>query len=112
MGNRSLDDFLDDDPPASDPADPAEPDSDPDAAGEVDTDAAGGADTDPDASGETGPAPDAGAGGDATRADPADVEPAATTYAAGDGECVSCGDAVGERWRGEAGLVCPACKEW
>ncbi len=50
--------------------------------------------------------------GETASPDPAAVEPAETTYAAGTGECAACGESVGERWRGEAGLVCPACKEW
>ena len=142
MENRSLDDFLDGEKAASaseagpesstsagstnpDAAD--ERDAGTDAAGkeEADTDGAGDGGTDPDAAARPGGEPDAngdrepngngearGAGPEAARVDPGTVEPAATTYAAGAGECVACGASVGERWRGEAGLVCPACKEW
>ncbi len=44
--------------------------------------------------------------------DPEGAEPAASTYASGTGECAACGESARERWRGEVGLVCPACKEW
>lgn len=88
MENRSLDDFLDGENPESDP-------------GSVEQAEAG----------ETAPAGEE-ASGDTTGVDPESIEPAATTYAAGAGECAACGEAVRERWRGEAGLVCPACKEW
>ena len=42
------------------------------------------------------------------------VDPATTTCAwTADGEpCASCGDLAERRWRGEAGLVCPDCKDW
>lgn len=88
MENRSLDDFLDGERPQSDPESVEHAEADEgDPAGE-------------------------GNDWDATRVDPESVEPATTTYAAGAGECAACGEAVRERWRGEAGLVCPACKEW
>jgi hypothetical protein len=44
----------------------------------------------------------------------ADPAPAAATYQwdpAGVA-CAACGEAVTERWQGEAGLVCAACKAW
>jgi hypothetical protein len=46
--------------------------------------------------------------------DPAAVDTATTTCAwTADGEpCGSCGDLAERRWRGEAGLVCPDCKDW
>lgn len=91
MGNRSLDDFLGGEASEPDSAEHAEADG---------TEPAG----EGEANGETS--------GDATRVDPEAAEPAATTYAAGPGECAACGEAARERWRGEAGLVCPACKEW
>lgn len=63
-------------------------------------------------SGETAPSDPDAVGEGETRVDPAAVESAETTYAAGRGECEACGESVRQRWRGEAGLVCPACKEW
>ncbi|WP_255197934.1 DUF7573 domain-containing protein [Halorarius litoreus] len=43
-----------------------------------------------------------------------DVSPAVSTYAfAPDGAaCDSCGAVVQKRWRDDAGLVCPDCKQW
>lgn len=132
MENRSLDDFLDGEKSESEPAEPAEP-ADPDGTGEAgakvdaaeeadvntdgeantDANAKAGADAKADTNAESGTGGSAEAStDDDVRVDPAGVEPAATTYAAGEGECAACGEAVGERWRGEAGLVCPACKEW
>ena len=117
MENRSLDDFLDGEGSESEPAEQAGPDATGEAKAEPETDgeAESGADAEADADAEV----DAESGADAessadsdVRVEPAGVEPAATTYAAGEGECAACGGAVRERWRGEAGLVCPACKEW
>ncbi len=115
MENRSLDDFLDSEGSESGPAEQAGPDAtgeakaEPETDGEADAHAESGADADVDA--ESGADAESSADGD-VRVEPAGVEPAATTYAAGEGECAACGGAVRERWRGEAGLVCPACKEW
>ena len=38
----------------------------------------------------------------------------ASTYAwdPDGGACAACGDAVAERWRDDAGLVCGSCKDW
>jgi len=94
MENSSLDDFLD--------GGGAEPGSEP-----TDTEAAEAA------SAETAEAATAESEVTETvRVDPGEVEPASTTFAAGRAECAGCGETIGERWRGEAGLVCPACKEW
>ncbi|WP_159902454.1 DUF7573 domain-containing protein [Salinirussus salinus] len=115
MENRSLDDFLDGEGSESEPAEQAGPDAtgeakaEPETDGEADAHAESGADAEVDA--ESGADAESSADGD-VRVEPAGVEPAATTYAAGEGECAACGGAVRERWRGEAGLVCPACKEW
>lgn len=51
--------------------------------------------------------------GDA-RVPPETVEPATVTAAwSPDGvACDDCGSVVAYRWTGEAGLVCPDCKEW
>lgn len=42
------------------------------------------------------------------------VEPAVSTYdfAPEGAPCAACGVSVERRWRAEAGLVCPDCKEW
>lgn len=132
MENRSLDDFLDGEDPEAEPASAEQAESaDPGAAGEGNAESGAGpeadartesspgadtADTGGDAStdteSESEPEPPTQANADATRVDPDGVEAAATTYAAGAGECPVCGETVRERWRGEAGLVCPACKEW
>ncbi|MFB6126140.1 MAG: hypothetical protein ABEJ79_02415 [Halolamina sp.] len=49
-------------------------------------------------------------------AEPANVEPAAVTFAWSPegGECAVCGDTVARRWRRETapGRVCADCKEW
>jgi hypothetical protein len=105
MENRSLDDFLDGEGSESEPAEQAGPDATGEAKAEPETDG------EADAHAESGADAESSADGD-VRVEPAGVEPAATTYAAGEGECAACGGAVRERWRGEAGLVCPACKEW
>ena len=105
MENRSLDDFLDSEGSESGPAEQAGPDATGEAKAEPETDG------EADAHAESGADAESSADGD-VRVEPAGVEPAATTYAAGEGECAACGGAVRERWRGEAGLVCPACKEW
>jgi hypothetical protein len=97
MENRSLDDFLDTEGAESGETAP----SDTDTVGEGETPA------DP---AQPGSASDTEA--ETTRVGPAAVESAETTYAAGRGECGACGESARERWRGEAGLVCPACKEW
>ena len=101
MENRSLDDFLDSEKSPSESTEPAEA---------VEPDVAGGAESEANAKPEPESRPQANP--DATRVDPGGVEPAASTYASGTGECAACGESVRERWRGEAGLVCPACKEW
>ena len=95
MENRSLDDFLDTEGSESGETAP----SDPDTAGEAPADPA-----QPEAASDTA--------AETARTDPAAVKSAETTYAAGTGECAACGESIRERWRGEAGLVCPACKEW
>jgi hypothetical protein len=114
MENRSLDDFLDGGGSESEPAQPADPDATGEANAESDTVTRADADADPgakaDADAESGT--DAESSADGVRVEPAGVEPAATTYAAGEGECAACGGAVRERWHGEGGLVCPVCKEW
>jgi hypothetical protein len=62
------------------------------------------------------------------RVDPATVEPAATTFAWGEGVCAVCGEQATERWGrtddedgdgdgptgadASGGLVCAACKGW
>lgn len=52
-------------------------------------------------------ASDAGTGAEAP-------DPAVSTAAwdPSGGTCVACETTVQRRWRGEAGLVCPDCKEW
>lgn len=42
------------------------------------------------------------------------AEPAVSTYefAPGGAACAACGESVEKRWRDDAGLVCPGCKEW
>jgi hypothetical protein len=113
MENRSLDDFLDGEGSESEPAEPAGPDATGEAKAEPETDGDADADAEVDTNEDAESGADAESSADSdVRVEPAGVEPAATTYAAGEGECAACGGAVRERWRGEAGLVCPACKEW
>ncbi|MFB6297365.1 MAG: hypothetical protein ABEH56_02465 [Salinirussus sp.] len=49
-----------------------------------------------------------------TAANADDSDTAATTFAwsPDGGRCAACGEHVERRWRGEAGLICPGCKEW
>lgn len=56
-----------------------------------------------------------GGGADARPAvDVDDVEEAHPTYVRDPdgGTCADCGEQVERRWTSEAGLVCPACKDW
>ena len=96
MEDRSLDEFLD-----------AGESDESDADGtEVDV---GGAESD--SGGDGGECPSE----EQTGAGPVEsVEPAVSTCVrdpAG-GTCAACEESVERRWRGEAGLVCPGCKEW
>jgi hypothetical protein len=114
MGNRSLDDFLGDDGAGDRPDE--DPAPEPETEAEEDDGPAGGAASGSEGEDADGDREDAGDGGDSEGdgppVAPGGVEPAAVTYAVGTGECAACGERVRERWRGDAGLVCPACKEW
>lgn len=140
MGNRSLDDFLDEDAGAETDesgatAEEGEPGATEDGDGPAETEEANGfaeteegdesADTDEAAeieaadgadrdAPESGGSTDGESAGDDARVDPTTVEPADTTYAWGGDEsvCQSCGESVDRRWRSDDGLVCPDCKEW
>lgn len=109
MGNRSLDDFLDDG--TADPAQTADADSAP----VDDADGAEGAD-EPAAAGTGNPVErddSAAAGADETGAPATStVKPAVSTYVARPGECAACGATAERRWQGEDGPVCPDCKDW
>lgn len=52
--------------------------------------------------------------GDAVDDGEQSVEPAVSTYdfSPEGAPCAGCGESVEKRWRSEAGLVCPDCKEW
>lgn len=51
---------------------------------------------------------------DEGRVQPNAVDPATSTaaWSADGAACEECGTVVALRWQGEAGLVCPECKEW
>jgi hypothetical protein len=63
---------------------------------------------------EQGATDDGPTGGEAPSETPADVAPAASTYAwTGDGAvCGACGESVARRWQDGDELVCADCKEW
>ena len=84
------------------------------AADDHSADGADGTDDDADGTADDESVPDTGPEGDDDRVPPETVEPASVTAAwSPDGvACDDCGSVVQYRWEGEAGLVCPDCKEW
>jgi hypothetical protein len=108
MEDRSLDDFLGDDPDDSEGtvADESLKRSDERAGDDEPGDEraeSGGTETD-----------DAETDEESARVDPSTVEPAESTYAwsRDGGACAACGESVDRRWHADSGLVCVDCKEW
>nr|WP_049920245.1 hypothetical protein [Halobiforma nitratireducens] len=67
----------------------------------------------PDPESESESTSDSGAGSGTDLETEPTADPARSTYAWGDYDCVSCGDGSERVWRdGEGRLVCPDCKEW
>lgn len=93
MGNTSLDDFVESEESATDPAEPSETAGPSDAVESPESDA--------------GPVVAESAGEQA-------VDPAVSTcdFAPDGAPCAACGEAVERQWRDDRGLVCPDCKEW
>lgn len=97
MRDASLDDFIGGEGSAGE----SEP-------GEVET-------VDEEAAGEDEPGEEGTVGEEAVGDDGEEpVEPAQSTYdfSPEGAPCAACGASVEKRWRAEAGLVCPDCKEW
>lgn len=99
MPDTSLDDFIGGEGSAG------EDETGEDAAADVDSAASEGEGVGEEA---VGGAESAGDDGEPT------VEPAVSTYdfSPEGAPCAACGASVEKRWRAEAGLVCPGCKEW
>jgi hypothetical protein len=116
--DRSLDEFLGgasggDDGSNSDGDEPGEGAEDADEADDPspgETGADGGA-PDGDAEGNDEDATDEEVAALAPRTEPPAIE-VTMAFAVGGAACAACGETVRRRWQGEAGLVCPDCKEW